>query len=77
MPKRLRTTAAWRISIWTATAFAIGTAVAFSIVYLLVALSRTRLNPVWRNSVSCSRSDADKNAVHVVSLKLAKGSMQK
>jgi len=42
MPKRLCTTAAWRISIWTATAFAIGTAIAFSIVYLLVAQSIQR-----------------------------------
>ncbi len=33
----LRSTAAWRISIWTTVAFAVGSAVAFSIVYLLVA----------------------------------------
>ncbi len=37
MPKHLRSTAAWRISIWTTLAFALGTAVAFSIVYILVA----------------------------------------
>jgi hypothetical protein len=37
MPRNLRSTAAWRISIWTTLAFALGTAVAFSIVYFLVA----------------------------------------
>src|SRR5580700_5647861 len=37
MPKLLQTTAAWRISIWTTLAFALGTALAFSIVYFLVA----------------------------------------
>jgi signal transduction histidine kinase len=47
MPKRLRTTAAWRISIWTATAFAIGTAIAFSIVYLLVAKSVRQRGDAW------------------------------
>ena len=47
MPKRLRTTAAWRISIWTATALAIGTAVAFSIVYLLVAQSIRQRSDAW------------------------------
>ena len=47
MPKRLRSTAAWRISIWTATAFAIGTAIAFSIVYLLVAQSIRQRSDAW------------------------------
>ncbi len=37
MSKVLRTTAAWRLSIWTTLAFAVGTGLAFSIVYLLVA----------------------------------------
>lgn len=37
MSKIIRTTAAWRISIWTTLAFAVGTALAFSILYLLVA----------------------------------------
>jgi len=37
MPKSPRTTAAWRISIWTTLAFAMGTAVAFFILYSLVA----------------------------------------
>ena len=37
MPKHLRSTAAWRISIWTTLAFALGTAVAFFIVYIVVA----------------------------------------
>jgi hypothetical protein len=35
MPENLRTTAAWRISIWTTLAFALGTAAAFAVVYLL------------------------------------------
>jgi len=37
MPRILRATAAWRISIWTTLAFAAGTAMAFYIVYLFVA----------------------------------------
>ncbi len=37
MPKNLHRTAAWRISLWATLAFALGTAVAFAIVYLLVA----------------------------------------
>src|ERR1035438_4100683 len=37
LPKNLHTTAAWRISLWATLAFALGTAVAFAIVYLLVA----------------------------------------
>src|SRR5271169_37072 len=47
MPKNLRTTAAWRISIWTTLAFALGTAVAFSIVYLLVARGIRERTDTW------------------------------
>ena len=39
MSKVLRGTAAWRISIWTTIAFAVGTALAFSILYFIVAQS--------------------------------------
>jgi signal transduction histidine kinase len=37
MPKNLHTTAAWRISLWATLAFALGTAVAFAVMYILVA----------------------------------------
>src|SRR6202166_5373457 len=47
MPKNLRTTAAWRISIWTPLAFALGTAVAFSIVYFLVAQGLRERSDTW------------------------------
>jgi signal transduction histidine kinase len=47
MPKRLRTTAAWRISIWTAAAFGIGTAIAFYIVYLIVAGGIRERSDAW------------------------------
>ncbi len=47
MPKNLRTTAAWRISIWTTLAFALGTAVAFSIVYFLVAQGLRERSDTW------------------------------
>jgi signal transduction histidine kinase len=47
MPKNLRSTAAWRISIWTTLAFALGTAVAFSIVYLLVAQGVRERGDTW------------------------------
>jgi signal transduction histidine kinase len=47
MPKNLRSTAAWRISIWTTLAFALGTAVAFSIVYLLVAQGIQARSDTW------------------------------
>ena len=46
MPDNSRTTAAWRIALWTTLAFSVGTFVAFSIVYLVVA------GEIW------SRSDA-------------------
>jgi len=47
MPKTLRATAAWRISIWTTLAFALGTAVAFSIVYYLVAQGIRERSDTW------------------------------
>jgi len=47
MPKNLRTTAAWRISTWTTLAFALGTAVAFSIVYFLVAQGIRERSDTW------------------------------
>jgi signal transduction histidine kinase len=37
MPRNKRSTAAWRISVWTTLAFAVGTAIAFFILYRLVA----------------------------------------
>jgi len=42
-----RATAAWRISIWTTLAFAAGTAVAFSVVYLLVAKETRDRSDAW------------------------------
>ncbi len=47
MPKNLPATAAWRISIWTTLAFALGTAVAFSIVYFLVAQGIHERSDTW------------------------------
>jgi len=47
MPRNLRATAAWRISIWTTLAFALGTAVAFSIVYYLVAQGIRERSDTW------------------------------
>jgi signal transduction histidine kinase len=47
MPKFLRATAAWRISIWTTLAFALGTALAFSIVYFLVAKNMQERSDAW------------------------------
>ncbi len=47
MPRNLRATAAWRISIWTTLAFALGTAVAFSIVYFLVAQGIWERSDTW------------------------------
>jgi signal transduction histidine kinase len=47
MRKVLRTTAAWRISIWTTLAFALGTALAFSIVYFLVAQGIQERSDAW------------------------------
>jgi len=41
------TTAAWRISMWTTLAFALGTAVAFLIVYLLVAQGIRERSDTW------------------------------
>jgi hypothetical protein len=47
MPKVLRTTAAWRISIWTTLAFAVGTGLAFAIIYLLVAQTIRDRSDAW------------------------------
>jgi signal transduction histidine kinase len=47
MPKIVRTTAAWRISIWTALAFAVGTGLAFVIIYLLVARTIRDRSDAW------------------------------
>src|ERR1035437_5217582 len=47
MPRNLRSTAAWRISIWTTLAFALGTALAFSIVYFLVAQGIRERSDTW------------------------------
>jgi len=47
MSKNLRATAAWRISIWTTLAFALGTAMAFSIVYFLVAQGIRERSDTW------------------------------
>jgi signal transduction histidine kinase len=47
MRKFLQTTAAWRISIWTTVAFALGTALAFSIVYFLVAKTIQQRSDAW------------------------------
>src|ERR1700691_5313120 len=47
MPRNLRTTAAWRLSIWTTLAFALGTAGAFTIVYFLVAQGLRDRSDTW------------------------------
>jgi hypothetical protein len=47
MPRNLRATAAWRISIWTTLAFALGTAGAFYIVYFLVAQGIRERSDTW------------------------------
>jgi len=47
MLKFLRTTAAWRLSIWTTLAFALGTALAFSIVYSFVAKTLQSRSDAW------------------------------
>jgi signal transduction histidine kinase len=47
MPKFLQTTAAWNISIWTTLVFALGTALAFSIVYFFVANTIQERSDAW------------------------------
>jgi len=47
MRKILPTTASWRISIWTTLAFALGTGLAFGIVYLLVAHTIRDRSDAW------------------------------
>lgn len=47
MPRKLRTTAAWRISLWAAGAFGVGTAIAFFIVYLVVAGGIRARSDAW------------------------------
>ncbi len=47
MLRKITTTAAWRISLWTTLAFALGTAVAFLIVYFLVAQGIRERSDTW------------------------------
>jgi hypothetical protein len=47
MPKILRRSAASRIAIWTTLAFALGTAVAFSILYVVVSRSIRQRSDAW------------------------------
>jgi hypothetical protein len=47
MLKYLRSTAAWRPSIWTTLAFAVGSALAFLIVYMLVAKGIRERSDAW------------------------------
>jgi len=47
MRRVLRTTAAWRLSVWTTLAFALGTGLAFSIVYFLVAQGIRERSDAW------------------------------
>jgi signal transduction histidine kinase len=67
MPKNLRATAAWRISIWTTLAFALGTAVAFSIVYFLVAQGIRERSDTWLSGEAdvLARVSADTPSDHL------------
>jgi signal transduction histidine kinase len=47
IPRGVQSTAAWRISIWTTLAFALGSAIAFAIVYTLVAEDAQARRDVW------------------------------
>ena len=47
MPENIRTTAAWRIALWTTLAFSAGTFVAFSIVYLVMAREIWARTDAW------------------------------
>src|ERR1039458_4084582 len=47
MRKLLQATAAWRISVWTTLAYAFGTALAFTIVYFLVAKAIQERSDAW------------------------------
>ena len=47
MARLMRTTAAWRICVWTTLAFALGTAIAFSVLYLLVARGIRDRSDAW------------------------------
>ena len=47
MPENRRTTAAWRIALWTTLAFSVGTFVAFFIVYLVMAKEIWARSDAW------------------------------
>jgi signal transduction histidine kinase len=47
MLNNLRNTAAWRMSVWTSLAFAVGTALSFIIVYVLVAQGIQQRDDTW------------------------------
>jgi signal transduction histidine kinase len=47
LPNRPRGTAAWRISIWTTAAFAVGSALAFFIIYLVISKELRQRSDAW------------------------------
>lgn len=62
MLKFLRTTAAWRMSIWTTLAFAIGTALAFFIVYSFVAKTIQGRSDAWLSGEAAVLARVSKDA---------------
>ncbi len=61
MHRRMRCTAAWRISIWTTLAFAVGTAIAFSVVYAFVANNISEHIDTWLSGEAEVLADVSAN----------------
>jgi len=61
LSRLLRASAAWRISIWPALAYALGTAITFSIIYFLVAQGIRERSDAWLSGEAevLSRVSAD------------------
>ena len=60
-PRSVRKTAAWRLSIWTTLAFALGTALAFVIIYFLVADSIRQRTDAWLSGEAAVLADVAMN----------------
>jgi signal transduction histidine kinase len=61
MRDKMRSTAAWRISIWTTLAFAVGTAIAFSVVYAYVANNISEHIDTWLSGEAEVLADVSAN----------------
>src|SRR5580698_4035674 len=63
-PKSQGTSAAWRIAIWPTAAFAVGSALAFATMYLLIARDIQKRSDAWLSGEAETLNDVSGNTTH-------------